>query len=386
LELVTIFQNPVKNRPTSTPCGGAESRPPLKLVILHDYLTQAGGAERVVASMLERWPQAELRTLVFDPSGTFPVFAHRDPQTSWLQPLASRMSHRVLLPALPLATRSLGVEEADIVISSSSGWAHGIPVAPGIPHICYCHNPPRWLYDTQTYLGNRHARRALSPVLSGLRRWDRAAGRRPTRYVANSENVRARIRSVYGRPATVVHPPVDVDRFAATALPSTGYLLVLSRLLPYKRVDLAIAAARSAGVPVVVAGEGPDRRRLQRLANGSIEFLGRVRDADLQRLFEGASAVFCGGEEDFGITPLEANAAARPVVAYGRGGALETVIDGETGVLFSSPDEEAAGLALRRALDRDWDADRLTEHAAEFGRGRFLDRLETVVEEELARI
>jgi glycosyl transferase family 4 len=183
----------------------------MRVAIVHDYLTQPGGAERVVAAMLDRWPDAELRTLVYEPDGTFPVFEEHRPKTSVVQPMAGRVSHRALLPVLPLATRSLAVSDADVVISSSSGWAHGIPVDPEIPHVCYCHNPPRWVYDADGYIGNPVLRHSLRPLLAGLRRWDQAAARRPTRYVANSHNVRERIRRTYGRDAARRRPPARAE-------------------------------------------------------------------------------------------------------------------------------------------------------------------------------
>ncbi len=357
----------------------------MRVAIVHDYLTQPGGAERVVAAMLERWPDAELRTFVYEPGGTFPVFAEHDPQTSVLQPMASRVSHRALLPVLPFAARSLAVRDVDVVISSSSGWAHGIPVDPAIPHVCYCHNPPRWIYDADAYIEGPLLRNALRPLLAGLRRWDQAAARRPTRYVANSRNVRERIRRNYGRDADVVHPPIDTDRLGPTPLPRDGHLLVLSRLLPYKRVDLAIKAAAAVGVPVVVAGDGPDRHRLEDLAGPGVDFRGRVADEEIPELFAGASAFFLGGEEDFGMTPLEANAAGRPVVAFGGGGALETVRDGHTGTLFGGQVPESAAVALERTLSREWSPDALAAHAGTFSERHFLDRLESIVDFEVAR-
>jgi glycosyltransferase involved in cell wall biosynthesis len=299
--------------------------------------------------------------------------------------MAERVSHRALLPVLPLAARSLTVTDADVVISSSSGWAHGVPVDPEIPHICYCHNPPRWVYDADGYIGSPVLRHGLRPLLAGLRRWDQAAARRPTRYVANSHNVRERIRRHYGRDADVVHPPIDVGRVTPTPLPSDGYLLVLSRLLPYKRVDLAIKAAEAVGIPVVVAGDGPDRQRLEELAGSGVEFRGRVSDEEIPSLFAGATAFFLGGEEDFGMTPLEANAAGRPVVAFGRGGALETVEDQQTGVLFGAQVPESAAVALERTLRRDWSPEELAGHAAKFSEESFLDNLEAIVDDEVAR-
>jgi glycosyltransferase involved in cell wall biosynthesis len=358
----------------------------VKVVILHDYLTQPGGAERVVATMLERWPDADLRVLVYDPAGTFPEFREHPPSTSILQPIAERVSHRALLPVLPLATRSLAVDDADVVISSSSGWAHGVPVAPGIPHVCYCHNPARWVYDADHYIEKRWMRNALRPVLGALRHWDQASARKPTRYVANSHNVQERILQAYGRESDVIHPPVNVDRLAPSPLPGDGYLLVLSRLLPYKRVDLAIDAAHRLGMRAVVAGDGPERSHLEEMAGPEVSFLGRVDDERLPDLYAGASAFFLGGEEDFGITPLEANAAGRPVVAYGEGGARETVVEGETGVFFEHQNQEEAADALERVLTSSWSPERMAEHARHFDAKTFLDRLEHVVDEEIGRV
>jgi glycosyltransferase involved in cell wall biosynthesis len=350
-----------------------------RVVIVHDYLTQPGGAERVVAELLTRWPDAELRTLVHDPAGTFGVFGEREVVTSPLQRLAGRVSHRALLPLLPAAVRSLAIRDADLVISSSSGWAHGVPVAAGIPHVCYCHNPARWLYDTATYLdGRRATAAALAPLLASLRRWDKRAARRPARYVANSDNVRRRIAAAYGRDADVVHPPVRTDGLEPTPIPRDGYVLVLSRLLRYKRVDLAIAGAAKAGLRVVIAGAGPERARLQTAAGPHVTFAGRVADAELPALFAGARCLFLGGEEDFGITPLEANAAGRPVVALGRGGALETVRDGVTGVLFDEPTATAAAAAIEQATATAWDPHALAAHAARWRPERFLDELEAI--------
>lgn len=351
------------------------------MVLAHDYLTQPGGAERVVSVLARRWPEAQIRTLLYEPSATFSEFATHDVRTSWLQPLAGHVSHRALLPLFPFALRSLRVDQADIVISSSSGWAHGVPVASDIPHLCYCHNPARWLYDTSTYLDavNPRTRAVISIGLSPLRAWDRRAARRPSAYVANSKNVQTRIWETYRRESVVVHPPVDVARFQPSPIPDDGYVLVLSRLLRYKRVDLAILAARRLGVPAVIAGEGPDARRLRSMAGESVQLLGRVADEDLPAIFAGARAFFLGGEEDFGITPLEANAAGRPVVAFGQGGALETVVDGVTGRLFAKQDEASATAAVSEVLSAPWDPQSLANHAARFAPDRFVTEIDEVV-------
>jgi glycosyltransferase involved in cell wall biosynthesis len=360
-----------------TPPGVAGRR--TRVVIVHDYLTQAGGAERVVAGMLRGWPDAEVRTLLYDPSRTFAEFAGARIVTSPLQKLAPHVSHRVLLPLMPAALHFLTVASADVVVSSSSGWAHGVAVPDGIPHICYCHTPARWLYDTARYTGSRTTAALSYPALSALRRWDRRAAARPTVFVANSENVRLRIGRIYGRDAVVLHPPVEVGRFRPTPIPEHGYLLVVSRLLHYKRVELAVEAGSRLGLEVVVAGEGPERRRLRAYASDRVRFLGRVSDHELARIYAGSRLCFVGGEEDFGIAALEANAAGRPVVAFGRGGALETVAQGVTGVLFGEQTAIAAVDAVRTALARDWDPELLARHAAGFSPEVFLAGLKQIV-------
>jgi glycosyltransferase involved in cell wall biosynthesis len=354
------------------------------LVLVHDYLTQMGGAERVMADLVRHWPEAEVRTLLYAPATTFDEFRQVPVRTSALQPLAGSVSHRALFPLMPAALRSLEVRHADLVISSSSGWAHAVRVPEGVPHICYCHSPARWLHSGRRYIHRARAEVALGPVLAALRRWDTRAAAGPTLYVANSRNVRARIAQLYGREAVVLHPPVDVHRFRPTPIPADGYLLVLSRLLGYKRIDLAIAAAAAVGRPVVVAGEGPERARLEQLAHPGVTFAGRVSDHALGRLFAGASALLQCGEEDFGIAVLEANAAGRPVVALGRGGALETVRPDETGVLFAEATVPAAAAAVQRALAREWDPERLAVHARAFAPDRFFAGFERIIERHVA--
>jgi glycosyltransferase involved in cell wall biosynthesis len=281
---------------------------------------------------------------------------------------------------MPAALRSIAVEDADVVITSSSGWAHAIRVPEGVPHVCYCHTPAHWLYDTARYLERGQAA-ALAPLLTALRRWDRKAAERPPHYLANTRNGRERNARIDGRTASVLHPPVEVDRFTPSPIPGDGYLLALCRLLRYKRVDLVIEAGRRLGVPVLVVGDGPDRARLEGLAGSGVTFAGRVPDSALAGLYAGARAYVMAGEEDFGIAALEANAAGRPVVAFGRGGALETILDGETGVLFRQQTGPAVAEAAEAALARDWDPAAMAAHAARFAPDVFLDGLERIVAE-----
>jgi glycosyltransferase involved in cell wall biosynthesis len=352
---------------------------------VHDYLTQMGGAERVMAQFTRHWPQAEVRTLLYEPATTFAEFGSVDVRTSALQPLAGTVSHRAMFPLMPAALRTIEVEQAELVISSSSGWAHAVHVPSGTPHVCYCHSPARWLYSGRRFIRRPGAEQALAPLLAMLRRWDRSAATRPTLYVANSRNVKDRIAGLYGREAEVLHPPVDVNRFKPTPIPRDGYLLVLSRLR-YKAIDLAIAAAAANGLPLVIAGEGPEHERLEHIAGPDVTFAGRVPDDALADLFAGARALLQCGEEDFGIAVLEANAAGRPAVALGRGGALETIRPGETGVLFEQPTVEDAAAAVRRSLEARWDPELLALHAHDFAPDRFFPAFERIIERHVAEL
>lgn len=363
----------------------------MKVALVHDDLTQKGGAERVVMSLARLFPEAPIFTTAYDRDGTFPEFAGRDVRTSLLQRLPhSGAVSRALLPLYPAAIWQLRPKGFDAVISSSSRFAHGIHTG-STPHLTYCHNPPRFLYQADEYFAAGGpvppwSRALLRPVLAGLARWDRAAATRPTRYLCNSKVVAQRILDTYGRHAVVIHPPVDVSRFErGTPGPETElpYFLVVSRLLAYKRVDLAAAACASKGRRLVVVGDGPARDLVARAGGESVEMRGVVDDAELLELLHGCQAVIQPGVEDFGFMPIEANAAGKPVVTIGRGGALETVVDGVTGVLFPEHSAEALSAALDEVAARSWDPNRLREHARSFDEPRFhraiLEQVEQVL-------
>jgi glycosyltransferase involved in cell wall biosynthesis len=315
------------------------------VAIVHDYLNQRGGAERCVLEMASIWPHAPIYTSLYRPQSTFPEFAGRDVRTSPLDRLPVDRGFRRLLPLYPAAFASFGQLSQDVVISSSSGWAHGVRTAPGSFHAVYCYTPARWLYAGE-HLGVSRGRMALAPILAPLRRWDARAARQADLYIAISEEVRRRIQHRYDIDAPVVHPPVDVGRFRPT--PRGERLLVVSRLLAYKRVDLLVDVATHAGIGLDVVGSGPALDDLQRRAGPTVTFHGRLGDADVTRLMEACRALCLPGEEDFGITPIEANAAGKPVVAFGRGGALETVVEGTSGVFFSRQTVDDVLDAIRR--------------------------------------
>lgn len=314
------------------------------VALAHDYLNQRGGAERVVLEMASIWPQAPIYTSLFRPASTFPEFERYEIRTTPLHRLPVDRGFRGLFALYPLAFRALGTLPHDVVISSSSGWAHGVRTRPDALHVVYCHTPARWLYAGEHLSGARAA--AARPLRSVMRSWDRRAARRADLYVANSQEVRGRILREYGIEAPVVYPPVDVDRFRPR--PRGERLLVVSRLLAYKRVDAIVDAATRAGIGLDVVGTGPAMNELRRRGGPTVAFHGWLSDADVTELMEGCRCFCLPGKEDFGITPVEANAAGKPVVAFGAGGALESLRDGVTGTFFTSYEPDDVLDAIRR--------------------------------------
>jgi glycosyltransferase involved in cell wall biosynthesis len=301
----------------------------------HDYLNQRGGAERVALELSQMWPGATLHTSLYRPESTHPGFRETDIHTSFLDRAPIDESFRNLFPLYPAAFRQLGPVGGDVVVSSSSGWAHMLRTEPGTFHAVYCHTPARWLYG-ESYMGAASwKQRAISPALKTLRRHDRGAAQRADLYIANSHTTRARIKAVYGLDAPVVAPPVDVQRFRPR--PRGERLLVVSRLLPYKRIDIVVDACSRAGIELDVVGDGPCFEQLRSRAGRTVAFHGRLDDAAVVELMESCSALCLPGIEDFGITPVEVHAAGKPVIAFGAGGALETVEEGFDGAFFHEP-------------------------------------------------
>ena len=325
----------------------------MKVALVHDHLTQYGGAERVLEALQAIWPEAPTYTLRYDPQTMGQTFAHKDIRTSFLERLPfARRAFRWFLPLMPLATESYDLTDFDVVISNSSAFSKGVITAPHALHICYCHTPTRYLWsDSESYVDELRAPKIVKAVLPlllhKLRSWDQLAAQRVDHFVANSHTVKNRIDKYYRRPSQVIYPPVDTDKFTISNDPKT-YYLTGGRLVAYKRFDLVVDAFTKLGKPLKIFGSGPELAELKRRAGKNIEFVGRVSDDERARLFAGAVAFINPQEEDFGITPVESMAAGRPVIAYRRGGALETVIDGVTGILFDEQSwEELADLVLR---------------------------------------
>jgi glycosyltransferase involved in cell wall biosynthesis len=339
-----------------------------RVAIVHDYLNQRGGAEKVVLELSDMWPQAPIYASLYRPGSTFEEFRGRDIRTSFLDRLPVDRGFRNLFPLYPAAFWSFGEIDADVVIASSSGWSHMARAARSAVHVVYCHTPARWLYRGE-HLGADRRAAVVAGAASFLRRIDRRAALRADAYIANCENVRTLIAEAYQREARVVWPPVDVNQY--TPRPRGQRLLVISRLLPYKRVDLAVSAAKRLGLGLDVVGDGPMIDDLRRLGGEGVVFHGAVSQASVRALLEGCSLVCVPGEEDFGIVAVEAQAAGKPVVAYRRGGARETVVDGVTGLLFERQTAADVVAAIKACERLDTPPEQIAQSVARFSRVGF---------------
>jgi glycosyltransferase involved in cell wall biosynthesis len=350
-----------------------------KIALVHDYFIQMGGAERVAAAMHEFFPHAPMYATVALPHRLPQSLRAADVRTSamqWLPGIERRFRHYFML--YPWAVKSLDLSSYDLIVSSSSGYAKGVRRNRNAIHICYCHTPMRWVWRYEDYAAregfSRAARAVLPPMLSVLKRWDLSASRQPDYYIANSRVVARRIKKIYGRDATVIPPPIETDRFALSDK-IDDYYLVLSRLMPYKRIDLAIEACNKLQRRLLIIGDGPDRKRLEKLAGPTIRFLGRQPDSVVARRAGRCRALLFPGEEDFGMSPLEVNAAGRPVIAYNAGGAIETVVEGETGVFFDEQTPDSLAGAIEEFESRIWSPRLIRQHAEKFDRSVFSFRM-----------
>jgi len=349
----------------------------VKVALVHDWLTGMRGGEKVLEVLCELFPDAALFTLVHVPGSVTPAIERLRPRCSFIQRLPfSRHFYRQCLPLFPTAVELFDLDGFDLVVSSSHCAAKAVIRRGNARHLCYCHTPMRYAWDQfEAYFGaaaiGAWPSRALRPALAALARWDAQTASRVDRFVANSHHVSGRIRRYYNRDAAVVYPPVDIGFYQPDGTPPEAYFLIVSALVPYKRLDMAIEAARLAGARLRIVGDGPESHRLRGAAGPHVEFLGTRTDEEIRDLYRRTTAVLLPGEEDFGIVPLEAQACGRPVVALGRGGALETVVDGVTGVLVA----EATAVSLAEGIDRvrsvAFDSAAIRRHAEQFSRERF---------------
>lgn len=355
----------------------------MRVALVTDWLDSFGGGERVLMELHRMFPDAPIYTSVHKPAGLPPELRGLDVRTSFIQRLPwIRGSHLRFLPLMPLAFESFDLRGYDLVVSTSSACAKGVITAPGTVHVCYCHTPCRYVWDLyHDYVRGRAKRVAAAPVAHYLRLWDRMASDRVDFFVANSREVAGRIRKHYRRESTVVSPPVDVERIRPDGRAPDDYYLVVSRLVEYKRVDLAVRAATRLGRRLVVAGQGPEMEALKAMAGPTVEFRGFTPDDALPGLYARCRAFLFPGFEDFGITPVEAQAAGRPVVAYGRGGAAETVLDGVTGVLFGEQTVESLCEAILRLEQGRFDPAACRRNAERYGPGAFREGMRAVMEQ-----
>lgn len=363
------------------------ARPQPRVALVHDFLVGLRGADRVFLQMCDMWPEADIFTTIFDERACEGRFDGRTVHTSFLQRLRpTRRTFRALLPLYPAAVESFDLSSYDLVVSSSSGWAHAVIIDERTVHVSYCHNPFRYAWNerqrTLAERGNPLTRAALRGFFRRWREWDWIAAQRVDRYVTNSRTTQARIKTYFGRESKIVHPPVELDRFSVGE--PGDYYLVLSELVSHKRINDAVEAFTSLGLPLVVAGDGPDSRRLRSLAGPNVRFAGRVSDTEAARLLSGCRAFIQTAVEEFGIAAVEAQASGRPVIARRGGGALETIVDGVTGCYWVGGAEQLADAV------RDFDAGAVdpaacVEHARRFDaaafRGSFFREVERAMAE-----
>lgn len=353
----------------------------MKVAITADWMSNVGGGGRVLTHLHALFPEAPIYTTIVD-RDRLPEHMHGwDMRPSFLQsvPFAKRR-YQAFLPLMPLAFEQFDLRDYDLVISTSSACAKGVIVTPDAVHLCYCYTPCRYIWDLyHDYTRGMRHRYFAAVVAHRLRVWDRLSADRVDHFIAISRDVARRIRRHYRRAAEVIYPPVDVDRFTPTGAEPDDFYLVVSRLVPYKRVDLAVEAASRLGRRLIVAGDGPERARLERMAGPTVEFRGHVDDEEATALFARCRALLFPGIEDFGIAPVEAQAAGRPVIAYGRGAALETVTADSTGVFFDEQSVESVASAIERFEGMSFDWRKCRRNAERFTAEEFRRRMTAVV-------
>jgi glycosyltransferase involved in cell wall biosynthesis len=348
-----------------------------RIALVHDWLTGMRGGERVLDAICRLFPSADLMTLVRVPGSVSPAIERRRIRTSFVQRLpGARRLYRQYLPLFPAAVELFDLDDYDLVLSTSHCAAKAVVPTGRAVHVCYCFSPMRYAWDQfDAYFGPARVGRARSALyrhaLAGVARWDRDTAPRVHRFLADSQYVAGRIGRYYNREALVLYPPVDTAFFTPDPTPPAPHFLVVSALVPYKRLDLAIAAVNQLGVPLKIVGSGPDEARLRALAGPTVEFVGTIDEPALRDAYRAATGVILPGEEDFGIVPVEALACGRPVLAFGRGGACETVTHGVTGLLVDEATPEAFADGLRQMTSREWDAAALRASAERFSVAHF---------------
>lgn len=359
-----------------------------KIALAHDFLLKLGGAERVLKSFADLFPTAPIFCLLYDEKSVGKVFPKERIITSKLQNLPQfiRNKNKLLLPFLPTATENLDFSDYDIVLSSSNSYMHGIITSSKTTHYCYCHSPMRYIWDWKNEYLQENNLKGLKKftanlLLKKIRIWDQAAADRVDHYISNSKNVQKRIKKYYRQDSKIIYPPVATERFIP-GKKHQDYFLIVSTLSPYKRIDLAVKVFNKIGRKLIIIGEGSHKTDLQRMSNSNIEFLGFKSDEVVAEYMQNCRALIFPGEDDFGITPVEAMACGKPVLAYGKGGALETVIPGETGEFFYQESEYSFEQGLAKLLLNEslYDYEEIAKHAQKFNSERFIKEIKSMLE------
>ena len=364
----------------------------MRVALIHDHLAQDGGAEKVLKVLAEMFPEAPIYTLLYEKKNADKYFKDRHIETSIIQKLPGGIKHyQWYMPFMPMAVEFFDLREYDLVFSNTSSFAKGVITSPDTLHICYCHTPTRYLWDyTHQYINelkyNKYLKKIIFLILNYVRLWDRQAAERVDIYIANSATIKKRIKKYYRREAAVIYPPVEIEKFYISGEPE-DYFLIGGRLAPYKRVDIAVEAFRDSGKKLKIFGDGVDLARLKKIAGKSknIEFLGRVDDKAKAELYSHCQAFLNPQEEDFGITVIEAMASGRPVIAFRKGGATETVIEGKTGVFFDKQTPVAIIKAVEDFGAGSWQPAEIRRQAERFSVERFKKEMRGFIEEEYRR-
>ena len=356
----------------------------MKVALVHDYLTQQGGAERVFELLCQFFDRADVYSSVYDRHHT--VKLKHPVKTTFLQKIpGAKRNFRLFAPLYYSAFRQLDLQDYDLIISSTSSFAKGVKKRPGAMHICFCHNVTRFLWDTRTYLEEYSSFRKMSltlePMLELMRQQDLKYAKEPDLYIANSSTVAERIERIYRRKALVINYPIDTDKFIFSA-EKEDYYLISSRIISYKRLDIAVEAFNWLGLPLIITGDGPERKRLEAKSLDNIKFLGYVDDRWRTHLMAKAKAVVVTALEDYGLVPIEANVSGTPVIAYGAGGVLDTQVSGKTGILFNPQSPDALQTAIEQVENQSWDYAAIREHAiSNFSESVFFQQVAAVIQE-----
>lgn len=350
-----------------------------KIALVHEYLIRFGGAEQVLRSLANIFPDSPIYTLLHDPKRMGEYFKDKEIHTSFLQsfPKVLRKRHKYLLPFLPTAPETFDLRDFDIVLSSSSAFAKGVITKPKTIHVCYCHAPMTFAHDYyHMYIEEQNRswpiRKATRLLMHYVRMWDSVSSDRVDHFIANSKITQDRIKKNYNRDSVVIYPPVDVDSIIPQK-EHRSYFLIVSQLTPYKRIDIAVQAFNKLRLPLIIIGEGPQRKQLEKMAQSNIKFLGFLPEEKIQAYYRNARAFIFPGQDDFGITAVEAMAAGKPVLAYKGGGTLETVVEGITGEFFNELNPEILADGIRRlsANEKNYDMSAIRKHSEKFSRPRF---------------